>query len=64
MLNLYYFTDSVLAAGYINKLKSHNVNHANFKLTSIPNYLEIETLRVKKNLETNGYFICRNNYSI
>ena len=40
MLNPYYFTDRNLKAGFKIILDSHHINHANSKLTIIPNYLE------------------------
>ena len=36
--NPYYFTDSNLGVGFKINLDSHHINHANSKLTIIPNY--------------------------
>ena len=38
MHNPYYFTDRVLQVGFNIKLDSHQINHANSKLTIYPNY--------------------------
>ena len=45
MRNPYYFTDRALHVGFDKKLDSHNINNANSKLTSKPNFpgLRIET---------------------
>ena len=53
MLNPYYFTDNALKVGFNIKLESHNINHANSKLTVTPNYLEfgIETRYINKILK-------------
>ena len=40
MINPYYFPDRNLKVGFKINLDSHNLHHANFKLTIIPNYLE------------------------
>ena len=40
MLHLYYFTDRNLKVGFKINLNSHHINHANCKLTIIPNYPE------------------------
>ena len=40
MLNPYYFTDRTLQIGVKINLDSHNLHHANSKLTVIPNYPE------------------------
>ena len=40
MVNPYYFTDRALQVGLKNNLDSHNIKHANSKLTIIPNYPE------------------------
>ena len=40
MINPYYFTDRNLKVGFKINLGSHHINHANSKLTFIPNYLE------------------------
>ena len=40
MINPYYFTDRNLKVGFKNNLDSHHINHANSKLTIIPNYPE------------------------
>ena len=40
MLNPYYFTDRALQVGFKINLDSHHINHANSKLTIIPNYPE------------------------
>ena len=37
MLNPYYFTDRHLNVGFKINLGSHHINHANSKLTIIPN---------------------------
>ena len=42
MLNPYYFTDRSLKVGFKIKLDGHHINHANSKLTIIPNYPEFE----------------------
>ena len=39
-LNLYFFADRNLKVGFKINLDSHHINHANFKLTNIPNYPE------------------------
>ena len=50
MLNPYYFTDRALPVGFIIKLDSHHINHANSKLTITPNHPEfrIETRYINK----------------
>ena len=40
MINPYYFTDRALKVGFKINLDSHHINHANSKLTIIPNYPE------------------------
>ena len=40
MFNPYYFTDKNLKVGFKITLDSHHINHANSKLTIIPNYPE------------------------
>ena len=40
MLNPYYFTDRNLKIGFKINLDSHNLHHANSKLTITPNYHE------------------------
>ena len=40
MINPYYFTDRNLRVGFKINLDSHHINHANSKLTIIPNYPE------------------------
>ena len=40
MINPYYFTDKNLKVGFKLNLDSHHINHANSKLTIIPNHLE------------------------
>ena len=40
MFNPYYFTDRNLKLGFKINLDSHHINHANSKLTIIPNYPE------------------------
>ena len=40
MINLYYFTDRNLKVGFKINLDSHQINHANSKLTITPDYLE------------------------
>ena len=40
MINPYYFTDRALKVGLKTILDSHHINHANSKLTIIPNYPE------------------------
>ena len=40
MINPYYFTDRALRVGFNINLDSHHINHANSKLTIIPNYPE------------------------
>ena len=40
MINPYYFTDRALQVGFKINLDSHNINHANSKLTIIPNHPE------------------------
>ena len=40
MINPYYFTDRALQVGFKINLDSHNLHHANSKLTIIPNYPE------------------------
>ena len=37
MINPYYFTDRALQVGFKINLDSHHINHANSKLTIIPN---------------------------
>ena len=41
MINSYHFTDRNLKVGFKINLDSHHINHANSKLTIIPNYPEI-----------------------
>ena len=50
MINPYYFTDRALKVGFKIILDSHHINHANSKLTIIPNYPEfgIEVRYIKK----------------
>ena len=40
MINPYYFTDRALQVGFKINLDSHQINHANSKLTILPNYPE------------------------
>ena len=40
MLNPYYYTDRNLKVGFKTNLDSHHINHANSKLTIIPNFPE------------------------
>ena len=40
MLDPYYFTDRALRVGFKNNLYNHHINHANSKITIIPNYSE------------------------
>ena len=40
VINPYYFSDRALQIGFKNNLDSHNLHHANSKLTIIPNYPE------------------------
>ena len=40
MINTYYFTDRNLKVGFRITLEGHHINHANSKLTIIPNYLK------------------------
>ena len=40
MINPYYFTDRALQVGFKNNLDNHHINHANSKLTIIPNHPE------------------------
>ena len=40
MINPYYFTDRALQIGFKINLDSHNLHHANSKMTIIPNYPE------------------------
>ena len=40
MINPYYFTDRNLKVGFKINLDSHHINHANSKLTILPNYPE------------------------
>ena len=40
MINPYYFTDRNLKAGFKITLDSHQINHANSKLTNTPNFPE------------------------
>ena len=40
MINPYYFTDRALQVGFQINLVSHHINHANSKITIIPNYPE------------------------
>ena len=53
MLNPYYFTDRTLQVGFKISLDSHNLHHANSKLTIIPNYPEfgIEVRYINKILK-------------
>ena len=53
MLSPYYFTDRALGVGFNINLDSHHVNHANYKLTIIPNYPEfgIEVRFININLK-------------
>ena len=53
MINPYYFTDRALQIGFKINLDSHNLHHANSKLTIIPNYPEfgIEVRYIKKILK-------------
>ena len=41
ILNPYYFTDRIIKVGFKNNLDSHHINHANSKLTIMPNYPEL-----------------------
>ena len=41
MINLYYFTDRVLQAGFTFTLDSDHFNHANSKLIIKPKYIEL-----------------------
>ena len=41
MINPFYFTDRNLRVGFKINLESHNINHANSKLTITPNYPEL-----------------------
>ena len=43
MINPYYVTDRSLQVGYKIKLHNHHINHANSKLTTMPNYPEYGT---------------------
>ena len=60
MLIPYYFTDRNLRVGFKINLDSHHINHANSKLTIIPNYPEfgIEVCYVKKNHKRIIYYLC------
>ena len=53
MINPYYFTDRALQIGFKINLDSHNLHHANSKLTIIPNYPEfgIEVRYINKILK-------------
>ena len=53
MINPYYFTDRNLQVGFKINLDSHNLHHANSKLTIIPNYPEfgIEVRYINKILK-------------
>ena len=53
MINPYYFTDRILRVGFKINLDSHHINHANSKLTIIPNHLEfgIEVRYINKILK-------------
>ena len=53
MLNPYYFTDRNLQVGFKIDLDSHHINHANSKLTIIPNFTEfgIEVRYINKILK-------------
>ena len=53
MINPYYFTDRALQTGFKINLDSHNLHHANSKLTIIPNYPEfgIEVRYINKILK-------------
>ena len=53
MLNPYYFTDRALQIGFKFNLDSHQINHANSKLTIIPDYPEfgIEVRYINKILK-------------
>ena len=53
MPNPYCFTDRNLKVGFKNNLDSHHINHANSKLTFIPNYIEfgIEVRYIIKNIK-------------
>ena len=50
MLNPYYFTDRKLIVRFKINLDSHHINHANSKLTVLPNFIEfgIETMYINK----------------
>ena len=60
MLNHYYFTDRKLRVGFKINLDSHNINHANFKLTITPLYIEfgIETRYIKESFKRNICYLC------
>ena len=45
MLNPYYLTDRALQVGFKINLDNHHINHANSKLTIIPNYPEFGIVR-------------------
>ena len=53
MLNPYYFTNRALKMGFEINLDSHHINHANSKLTILPNYsgFGIETIYINKILK-------------
>ena len=53
MLNPYYFTDRNLRVGFKIDLDSHQINHANSKLTITPYYPEfgIEVRYINKNMK-------------
>ena len=53
MINPYYFTERALRVGFNINLDSHHINHANSKITSIPNHPEfgIEARYIKKVLK-------------
>ena len=40
MINPYYFTDRAVQVGFKINLDSHHINHANSKITILPNYTE------------------------
>ena len=59
MLNPYYFTDRNSKVGLKTNLDSHHFNHANSKVTILPNYsgFGIETRYIDKILKRNGYYL-------
>ena len=61
MINPYYFTDRALQIGFKINLDSHNLHHANSKLTVIPNYPEfgIEIRYINKILKELAVFYAR-----